>query len=89
MHPLLQGIYYDMVENKASFSHVILALSHLIGRAYPQAFAVPEHKVCSLSVVRDVADTSLDGRQLQLYGVSFKRDAIFSFINTNADVCDV
>ena len=78
-----------MVENKASFSHVILALSHLIGRAYPHAFAVPEHKVCGLSIVRDVADTSLDGRQLQLYGVSLKRGATFYFINTNADVCDV
>ena len=66
-----------------------LTLSHIVDRAYPHAFAVPEHKVCILSIVRDVADMSLDGRQLQLYGVSFECDAISSFINTNADVCDV
>ena len=66
-----------------------LTLSHIVDRAYPHAFAVPEHKVCILSIVRDVADMSLDGRQLQLYGVSFECDAISYSINTNADVCDV
>jgi hypothetical protein len=80
-----------MVEDEASFSHMMLTLSYITDRAYPHAFAVPEHKVCNRSdcMVCDTPDMSLDGRQLQLYGVSFNvMQSLLSLI-TKTDVCDV
>ena len=50
-----------MVKNEASITFMNLILSHITHRAYPHAFAVPEHKVRNHPIAHYTPDMSSDG----------------------------
>ena len=70
-HTVLPGVHDDMDSHEVRISHSTCSQSiHWpVIRAYPHAFAVPEHKVCAENPSFCATLTrALDGRELQLHG---------------------